>query len=175
MECHLDDKVDLESIRDVKVPEKFYRFCSNNDTIRKQYEKDCGAIWSVDPDTRILTIEMHDILLYSSTDLHLPRIDMAQGQVEFDIQVKSDYVFGEPIVAHSEIFFDSQAAVVTNSVEVGCKKPIPDILGGGFQGKTKGFVCIWFWWILGILLLIILILSILLAREKRKQKNLQKG
>ncbi len=181
VECHLDDKLDLESIENVTVPLKFYgQGCrqskaTSSDTIRGAYEENCGAIWHVDHDRRILTIEMHDITLYSSVDGNLPRIDMARGQIEFDVKVKNNYIFGSPVVAHAEIFFDDHQAIATNVTKVGCDQPIAESDGGGYQNGTNCFVQKWLWWILGGLLGIILLLIILLIREKRKRRKLQQG
>jgi hypothetical protein len=117
---------------------------------------------------------MHDIKLYSSIDPNLPRIDMARGQIEFDVQVKDNYIFGKPVVAHSDIFFDKNPPISTNVVKTGCDEPIPIIKGGGFQSGGQSIICQWIWWIIGLLLLIILLLVLLLIRCKRKRKGLLK-
>ncbi|NVK64361.1 MAG: hypothetical protein HWE22_07220 [Flavobacteriales bacterium] len=181
VECHLDDKLDLETIENVRVPVKFFgQGCresnaTQNDVVRGAYEANCGAIWHVDHDRRILIVEMHDIKLYSSIDGNLPRIDMARGQIEFDVKVKDDYIFGSPVLAHSDIFFDHHGAIVTNTTEVGCDQPIAESDGGGYQNGMSCFVQKWVWWISAGLLAIILLLIILLIRERRKRRKLQKA
>ncbi|MFK7785357.1 MAG: hypothetical protein AB8B56_09585, partial [Crocinitomicaceae bacterium] len=177
VECYLDEKVDLNSILTVDVPVRFYPQGSwkCRDTtiiIRYGHETGRGAVWKIDYDRRVLIVEMHDIRLYHSSDPNLPRIDMARGQIEFDVKVKDNYIFGKPVVAHSEIFFDNNPPIPTNVVKTGCEAPIPLIKGGGFQSGTQSIICQWIWWIIGLLLLIILILFIMLRRSKRKRKNL---
>jgi hypothetical protein len=120
----------------------------------------------------MLTIEMHDIKLYSSIDPNLPRIDLARGQIEFDVLVRDNYVFGKPVKAHSEIFFDSNSPVVTNTVKTGCEDPVSIFNGGGYQKGGQSFICGWIWLILVVLCLIILLLILLLVRSGRKRKLL---
>lgn len=161
VECHLDDKLDLSSIDGIRVPKRFSACFP--DSIRRGYEDKCGAIWSVDRDTRILTIEMHDLRLFSSTDPRLPRIDLARGQIEFDISVNNNYVFGIPVVSHAEIFFDSNSAIVTNDAETGCLK-----------FKFQSFVYKYLWWFVGGFSLLLLIIILLLRRRRKKRRNASK-
>lgn len=180
VECHLDDKVDLNSITNVKVPSRFYQSCvqcDESDTtnqIRGSFMNGCGAVWAIDFDRRMLIVEMHNIKLYSSTDPNLPRIDMARGQIEFDVQVKDNYVFGVPVIAHSEIFFDKNDPIATNVVKTGCDEPVSLINGGGFQSGGQLIICQWIWWIVAVLVAIILLLIFLLIRSKRKRRKLLK-
>lgn len=182
VECHLDEKLNLKSIKNVKVPQRFFASTGcresnvlQSDTIRGEYEANCGAIWHIDHAKRILTIEMHDIHLNSSVDGNLPRIDLARGEIEFDVEVKDNYIFGAPVVSYAAIFFDDNKAVVTNETQVGCDQPIAESDGGGYQNGTNCFMQKWVYWILGGLLGIILLLIILLIREKRKRHKLEKA
>lgn len=179
VESYLDEKVDLNSILDVKVPVKFYPHGSwkCRDTtiiIHYKHAANRGAVWEIDYNRRMLIVEMHDLHLYHSSDPNLPRIDMARGQIEFDVKVKDHYIFGKPVVAHSKIFFDRNPPISTNTVKTGCDSSISLIEGGGFQSGTQLIICQWIWWIIGLLLLIILLLIILLIRSKRKRKRLIK-
>ena len=158
VKCHLDKKLDLSSIDGLMYPKCFNR-CTE-DSIRRVYENACGAIWSIDEDAHTLTIEMHDLRLYSSIDPRLPRIDMARGQIEFDINVNGSYEFGEPIVSHAEIFFDEHDAIVTNKAETGCLKH-----------KVKSFVCEYIWWFAGGLFLLIIIIILLIRRRRKKRRK----
>lgn len=162
IECYLDDKLDLDSITGITVPKRFYKSCRKDTNIRMEYVSAGGAIWDIDRDTRILTIEMHDITLYSSIDPNLPRIDLARGQIEFDILVNDDYKFGKPVISHSEIFFDTNEAIVTNDAETGCRRQ-----------EVQSFICKYIWWFAGGLLALILLI-ILLIRKKKKRQNASK-
>ena len=174
VECHLDDKVDLESITGIKVPACFDSCAAG--PIYGRYNsntKNC-SFWSVDHSTRILTFEMHNIYLYNVNDPNLPSIDMARDQIEFDILVKDDYLFGPPVLAYSKIYFDKNDAIVTNICETGCSSPVPLDQGGGFQGSDDSFICKYKCYILGGLLGLILLLLILLARKKKRRNATSK-
>ena len=106
VECYLDDKVDLNSIDNITVRSRVYQSCDADQQIQGRYVDTCGAIWELNYDTRVLTVEMHNIKLWSSMDPGLPRIDLARGQIEFDVKVRDNYIFGTPVIAHSEIYFD---------------------------------------------------------------------
>lgn len=102
---------------------------------------------------------MHDLRLYSSQDPNLPRIDLARSQVEFDILVDSNYVFGIPVVSHAEIFFDSNDPIVTNEAETGC-----------LRHEVQLFAWKYLWWFVGGLFVLILLVFLLRRRRKKRKK-----
>ncbi len=174
VECHLDDKVDLSSITGIKVPDCFDS-CARG-PIYKRYNSSGGfcSFWSIDSSTRVLTIEMNNLVLFNINDANLPCLDRARGQIEFDILVKDDYLFGPPVLAYSKIFFDKNEPIITNIAVTGCLAPVPLDQGGGFQSLEDSVICKYKWYILGGLLGLILILLILLARKKKRREETTK-
>lgn len=174
VECQLDDKVDLGSITGIKVPDCFDS-CSPG-PIYGRYNSNGGrcSFWSIDSSTRVLTFEMNNIQLWNINDPNLPSIDRARAQIEFDILVKDDYLFGPPVLAYSKIFFDKNEPIITNIATTGCLAPVPLDQGGGFQSSEDSIICEYKWFVLGGLLGLILILLILLARKKKRQEEASK-
>jgi hypothetical protein len=170
--CHFDDKVDLHKITGIKVPKYFQGVCRTDNNIRMTYDKSVGAIHSIDYVKRTLTIEMHHLILETINDSDVPFLDMTRDQIEFDILVSDNYLFGPPVLSYSEIFFDREAAIITNIAKTGCASAIPLDAGGGFQCKDLSFICKYKWWFVGGMgLLLLLIILLLLRRRKRNQKE----
>lgn len=169
--CHFDDKVDLNTIDSIKVPAFYSSGCGEDNNIKMRYVNCRRAIWSIDHSQRTLTIEMDHLILESIMDPNLPFIDMTRDQIEFDILVKDNYLFGPPVLSYSEIFFNTNKAIVTNLAKTGCVAPVPLDKGGGFQCEESSFVCKYKWWFLGGILALILLLLILLARKKKKRNE----
>lgn len=135
VECQLDDKVDLNSITGIEFPDTY----STNrlGAIIGGYEQHQGAIYSIDRTNRKIVFEMHDLVLQGTGDADLTNLELSRDQVEFDIRVKSNYVFGPATIAQSLIFFDRNRPIETNAVETVCGDPIPIGRGGGFQKKKE--------------------------------------
>lgn len=136
VECYLDDKVDMSSITEIEFPD-FYA-SSQARTILGSYSRGAGAIYQIDAVNRKITFEMHDLRLLGTGDADLVNLELSRDQIEFDIRIKSNYVFGPATVAQSVIYFDSNDAIETNQVETVCGDALPIGRGGGFQ-KVKGF------------------------------------
>jgi hypothetical protein len=133
VKCFLDDKVDLNSIRNVTFP-RFY----NTNQVRQGNllgldNASNVAIWNIDHTNRILTFEMHDIFLRSTTDSTCVDLEFTRDEVSFQVSVKSNYIFGPQVSTYSEIIFDDNKAIVTDSVTTGCLKQLPIGRGGGFH------------------------------------------
>ena len=90
-------------------------------------------IFNIDHVNRVVTFEMHDLELQSINDPNLTNLELARDQIEFDILVKGNYVFGPATVAQSDIYFDQNAVIQTNQVQTVCGDPLPSNKGGGFQ------------------------------------------
>ena len=76
---------------------------------------------------------MHDLILESINDPNLTNLELARDQIEFDILVKGNYVFGPATIAQSNIYFDQNSPIETNEVQTVCGDPLPESRGGGFQ------------------------------------------
>lgn len=136
VECQLDDKVNMNSISDLVFPE-FYRGMFQDGTIRGSYDANAGGIYHIDRTNKTITFEMHDLVLQTIADPNLTNLELARDQIEFDIKVKNNYVFGPATVAHSAIYFDENDPIETNQVETICGDPVPLGQGGGFQPIQK--------------------------------------
>lgn len=135
VECRLDDKVDLNTITGIELPEFFTTYSAG--TITGQHDPGAGAVYYIDRPNRRITFEMHDLKLETINDPNLTNLELARDQVEFDILVKNNYVFGPATVAQSVIFFDKNDPIETNQVETICGDPLPLDRGGGFQKIQK--------------------------------------
>ena len=119
--CFLDDKVNLNTIDNVRFPSLY-----NANKIEEDEPVGCDALpnttyphnrmalWSVDHDKRTITFEMHDIELWSSNDPQCVNINATRSEVSFSVNVRSDYVFGDSVRTFSEIVFDHNAPIETN-------------------------------------------------------------
>ena len=134
VECQLDDKVDLNAISGLVFPD-FYT-TNQSGTIVGSNDPGAGALYHIDRVNRVITFEMHDLRLESINDPNLTNLELARDQIEFDILVKNNYVFGPATVAQSVIFFDKNDPIETNQVETICGDPLPKDKGGGFQDQT---------------------------------------
>ena len=134
VECQLDDKVDLNEISGIVFPD-FYP-TNQSGTIAGSNDPGAGAVYHIDYVNRVIIFEMHDLRLESINDPNLTNLELARDQIEFDILVKSNYVFGPATVAQSNIYFDANAPIETNEVETICGDPLPKDKGGGFQIRT---------------------------------------
>lgn len=136
VECMLDDKVNMASISELNFPD-FFGGVFRNGTIQGTHIPGAGAIYHIDRTNRTITFEMHDLRLQTIADPNLTNLELARDQIEFDIQVKSNYVFGPATVAQSAIYFDENDPIETNQVETVCGDPVPLGQGGGFQEINK--------------------------------------
>lgn len=134
--CQLDDKVNMSSVSDLVFPDD-YAGVFRNGTIIGHHDPGAGAIYNIDPTNRTVTFEMHDLVLQTIADPNLTNLELARDQVEFDILVKNNYVFGPATVAQSDIYFDNNTAIRTNQAETICGDPVPLGQGGGFQRIQK--------------------------------------
>ncbi len=135
VECQLDNKVNLNSISGITFPD-FYS-SHNSGNIAGQLDTGAGAVFHIDHTNRVITFEMHDLKLETINDPNLTNLELARDQIEFDILVKSNYVFGPATVAVSEIFFDRNDSIETNEVQTVCGDPLEINNGGGFQRVQK--------------------------------------
>ncbi|MDG1333880.1 MAG: hypothetical protein P8P74_16200 [Crocinitomicaceae bacterium] len=134
VECQLDDKVNLNAISGITFPD-FYSM-NQSGSIAGIHDPGAGAIYHIDHTRRVITFEMHDLRLESIKDPNLTNLELARDQVEFDILVKNNYVFGPATVAQSVIYFDKNEPIETNEVQTICGDPLPKDKGGGFQTRT---------------------------------------
>lgn len=135
VECQLDDKVDLNSISGIEFPDDYSAHGSGS--IIGGYQQHQGAIYSIDVANRKIVFEMHDLVLQGTGDANLTNLELSRDQVEFDIRVKGNYVFGPATIAQSRIFFDRNRPIETNEVKIICDDPLPIGRGGGFQRADK--------------------------------------
>ena len=135
VECQLDDKVDLNTVTGIELPDFFTTHSAG--TITGQHDPGAGAIYHIDRPNRRIIFEMHDLKLETINDPNLTNLELARDQVEFDLLVKNNYVFGPATVAQSVIFFDKNDPIETNQVETICGDPLPLDRGGGFQKIQK--------------------------------------
>lgn len=131
VECQLDDKVNLNEISGIQFP-NFYSAHTTNGAAG-QLSSGAGAIFNIDRVNRVVTFEMHDLKLESINDPNLTNLELARDQIEFDILVKGNYVFGPATIAQSNIYFDQNSPIETNEVQTVCGDPLPESRGGGFQ------------------------------------------
>jgi hypothetical protein len=131
VECQLDDKVDMDRISGITFPDFFQTHSAG--TIVNSHDPGAGGIYFIDKPNRRIIFEMHDLRLESVNDPNLTNLELARDQVEFDILVKNNYVFGPATRAISAIYFDKNDPIETNEVETICGDPIPESQGGGFQ------------------------------------------
>ncbi len=131
VECFLDDKVNMASIDGIEFPDNYRTH--NSGTIQGEYGQGLGAIYSIDIANKKITFEMHDMVLQGTGDVNLMDLELSRDQIEFDIRVKHNYVFGPGTVARSVIYFDTNEPIETNQVETICRDPISIGKGGGFQ------------------------------------------
>lgn len=149
--CQLDDKVDMNSISDVKFPPIY-----TSNLIRQGSLLGYGnanqpklGIWDVDVPNKTITFEMHGMILRSTNDSTCLDLEATRSQVSFRVKVKSNYIFGDPTIAHSEIIFDKNDPILTDSVFSSCIDPLPMDNGGGFVNTTPTTVTPTKWWIIG--------------------------
>lgn len=131
VECLLDDKVNMSSIDGIEFPDNYST--QSQGLIVGSNEGHLGAIYSIDHVNRIITFEMHNLVLQGTGDPDLVDLELSRDQIEFDILVKNNYVFGPATVAESIIYFDNNDPIETNKVETICGDPLPVGKGGGFQ------------------------------------------
>lgn len=131
VECQLDDKVDMDRISGIEFPDFFTTHSAG--TIVNSHDPGAGGIYYIDKPNRKIIFEMHDLRLESVNDPNLTNLELSRDQVEFDILVKSNYVFGPSTNAISAIFFDKNDPIETNEVQTVCGDPVPENQGGGFQ------------------------------------------
>ncbi|MFK7784846.1 MAG: hypothetical protein AB8B56_07015 [Crocinitomicaceae bacterium] len=129
--CQLDNKVDMDRISGIEFPD-FYSTHSAG-TIVNSHDPGAGGIYHIDKTNRRIIFEMHDLRLESVNDPNLTNLELSRDQVEFDILVKSNYVFGPATMAVSAIYFDKNDPIETNEVQTICGDPVPENQGGGFQ------------------------------------------
>lgn len=131
VECFLDDKVNMSSIDGIVFPDMYAAF--NPGTIQEEYVQNAGAIYSIDVANKKVTFEMHDLVLQGTGDVNLKDLELSRDQIEFDILVKNNYVFGPGTLASSTIYFDENEPIETNQVETVCGDQLSPANGGGFQ------------------------------------------
>lgn len=131
---YLDDKVDLSTIHDVTFPARYgpqqiqeaslngYNLLDNN----------VWAVWDVDQANKTISFEMNQIILRSVFDPGVTNLDWTRDEVSFKIKVKSNYKFGPETKAYSEITFDDNDMIQTDTVSSACMDPLPLDNGGGF-------------------------------------------
>ena len=121
----------MDRISGIEFPD-FYATHSAG-TIVNSHDPGGGGIYHIDKANRRIIFEMHDLRLESVNDPNLTNLELSRDQVEFDILVKSNYVFGPATTAVSEIYFDKNDPIETNEVQTVCGDPVPENQGGGFQ------------------------------------------
>ncbi len=134
--CFLDDKVDLNTITDVTFPPIFQGSQIMQGNLKGIDNAQNEAIWKIDHTNKTLTFEMHDLILRSTNDSSCQDLETTRAEVAFKINVKSNYIFGDPVVAYSEIIFDENDIIATDSVFTVCMDPLPMDDGGGFQTEN---------------------------------------
>ena len=131
VECLLDDKVNMSSIDGIEFPDKYTTHSSG--TISGVHNGSSDAIYSIDEVNKKITFEMHNLVLQGTGDPNLVDLELSRDQIEFDILVKNNYVFGPATIARSVIYFDRNDPIRTNQVETVCGDALPIGKGGGFQ------------------------------------------
>lgn len=134
VECQLDEKVNLNAISGIVFPDFYTTHQSGG--ITGVNDPGAGAVYYIDHASRRIIFEMHDLRLETINDPNLTNLELARDQIEFDILVKNNYVFGPATAAQSLIYFDRNAPIETNQVETTCGDPLPLSQGGGFQKQT---------------------------------------
>ncbi|MFT5822547.1 MAG: hypothetical protein ACI8ZM_003803 [Crocinitomix sp.] len=171
--CHLDDKVDFNSISNIKFP-KIYESIGYNETALNGYDNGDATTWArcfIDSDNRTISFEMNQLILRSLNDPSCLDLEATRSEVSFTINVKPDYVFGPDVKAHSEIFFDGNHPIVTNDVYSGCKNAIEVNNGGGFQTAelpVSNCCSICCYVIVGLLIILLLLVLMVYLRLRKR-------
>jgi len=166
VETSLDDKVDMNQISGIELPDVFNQQYATTGVVGG-HDLGGGAIVYIDRVNRKIIFEMHDLALRGTGQSNVTDLELTRDQVEFDIKVKSNYVFGPATVASSLIFFDENDPIETNSVATQCGDPLPESLGGGFQKVEPTVWDKWKWYIISASTLTLGLVG-LLAFGKRK-------
>lgn len=137
--CQLDDKVDLNSIRDVIPPSKY---ASINEVMQPQMPAANEANYYINHTDKTITFEFQDLKLFGTGDPLCQNLNVTKSSVSFTIDAKPNYVFGPPIISYSTIVFDENDPLVTDTVYTSCNNPVSP---GGFPSTppTSPFPIKW--------------------------------
>ncbi|MCH2230768.1 MAG: hypothetical protein MK105_10525 [Crocinitomicaceae bacterium] len=124
--CQLDDKVDLNTIRDIIPPTKYN---SINQVFQAQLPGANSANYYINTQDKTITFEFQDLKLFGTGDPLCQNLNVTKSSVSFSVNAKPDYVFGPPIISYSTIVFDENDALITDTVFTQCSNPITP---GGF-------------------------------------------
>lgn len=165
VECFLDDKVDLSKITGITFPD-FYSSYGPGQVVGS-HNGGTNALYEIDRVNRKITFEMHGLTLYGTGDPNINDLELTRDQVEFDILMKSNYVFGPATVAHSDIYFDGHDPITTNEVSTICGDPLPETNGGGFQNVKPSLWDKWKWYLISGLALVVGFLGLRILKRKK--------
>lgn len=154
VECFLDNKVDMNSITGISFPAAYSSNYSRAAATGFGSSNSVIANCEIDRVRRKIIFEMHGLVLYGTGDPNVTDLEITRDQVEFDILVKSNYIFGAATVAYSDIYFDGHDPITTNEVATICGDPNLGV-GGGFQDVRPPFWQKWKWYIISGLALIV--------------------
>lgn len=159
---YLDEKIDINSIFNVTLQSPLGPITVTQSALNNGYNSVQGAIYDINETDRTITFEFNNLVLRSTTDETCKNLSLTRAEVQFSVLVKPNFTFGDPIVAHSSIVFDTNEAMPTNEVITTCNDPLPINEGGGFNNPEPVNVVKCYSWIyitiaLGILLLFILL------------------
>lgn len=171
---HLDDDVDMNTIRDIIGPIEYNGRPVRRDAILGHYRRSYGPVYNIDEARRILFFEFHDLQLRSPLSDSTMNLDFTQSFVKFKIDVNEGYEFGPPIKAQATIIFDENAPINTGIAYTFCNQPIITHQDGApypsgntnDDGAWYNSLCCWLSIILALLLLILIIIC--LRRRKKK-------
>jgi hypothetical protein len=167
VETTLDNKVDMDKITGIELPAVFNGAYDSTSSIVGSHDQGRGAIVHIDKANRKIIFELHDLRLWGTGQTTLTDLELTRDQVEFDIKVKSNYVFGPATTASSLIFFDDNDPIATNEVETICGDPLPESQGGGFQKTKPTFWEKWKWYIISIAAAVVGLLGLRGLRRRK--------
>ena len=168
---YLDDKLDLNSISDIILPEIYVPSQISRGTLNHHYVTNAGAIYDIDFANRTITFELNDLVLRTVQDETCKNLALTRSEIKFSVRMKPNYIFGDPVAAHSSIVFDANEPIITDSVFTICDDPLPMNNGGGFynQDPTTSVSVIdniWIYLLIGLGVLLVIILGV-----RRFKKN----
>ena len=165
--CTLDDKVDLNSISNIELPEVYQAQHIRNASLQGYNNTDNSkwVNWTVDHSNRTVTFEMNMMVL-APLDDNCVDLETTRSELSFKVNVKSNYVFGPAALAHSSIIFDKNDPILTDTVSSTCVDPIPIGQGGGFQTPEPASYPTWWYVVGGVVVVLIVLVAVGVMRRR---------
>lgn len=126
--CQLDKKLNLNSIRDFKIPGIYNKTFNQAGTRRASYD--------ISSSDHTLTFVFNKLVLLSTQNPNCTNLDLTREQVSFTVDVLPNYTFGEAVQSYSDIYFDRNDAIRTDTAITNCNKPLTRSEGGGFSKES---------------------------------------